>query len=50
MAENVHAKLKRGGRPAPRSGTEGRETGQWVLLDYGEVVAHLFLTRRARLL
>ncbi len=42
MAENVHVKVKEedGLRP---SGTEGTETGQWVLLDYGEVVAHLFL-------
>jgi ribosome-associated protein len=45
MAENVQVQLKtpeEGGlRPI---GTEGLETGQWVLLDYGEVVAHLFLT------
>jgi ribosome-associated protein len=45
MAENVQVQLKTpeegGNRPI---GTEGLETGQWVLLDYGEVVAHLFLT------
>ncbi|QSQ19999.1 ribosome silencing factor [Pyxidicoccus parkwayensis] len=45
MAENVQVQLKTpdegGHRPI---GTEGLETGQWVLLDYGEVVAHLFLT------
>jgi ribosome-associated protein len=42
MAENVHVKLKEeeGLRP---TGTEGTETGQWVLLDYSEVVVHLFL-------
>jgi ribosome-associated protein len=42
MAENVHLKLKEEDGLYP-SGTEGKETGQWVLLDYGEVVAHLFV-------
>lgn len=43
MAESVLINLKEtedGLRPI---GHEGMETGQWVLLDYGEVVAHLFL-------
>jgi ribosome-associated protein len=42
MAENVHLKLKEEDGLYP-TGTEGTETGQWVLLDYSEVVAHLFL-------
>lgn len=44
MAENVQVQLKQGAEPLRAIGTEGLETGQWVLLDYGEVVAHLFLT------
>ena len=40
MADAVQDKLREDGvRPI---GTEGQETGHWVLLDYGEVVAHLF--------
>ena len=45
MAENVHVKVKHEDGLHPM-GSEGRETGQWVLLDYGEVVAHLFLAER----
>lgn len=42
MAEHIETKLREAGtRPV---GTEGHETGNWVLLDYGEVVAHLFFT------
>jgi len=42
IAEGIDEKLKaQGVRPL---GSEGRETGTWVLLDYGEVVVHLFLT------
>jgi ribosome-associated protein len=43
MAESVHVKIKEEDGLYP-TGTEGEETGQWVLLDYGEVVVHLFLS------
>jgi len=42
MAEHVETTLRgEGVRPV---GSEGYDTGHWVLLDYGEVVAHLFFT------
>jgi len=42
MAEHVETTLRgEGFRPV---GSEGYDTGHWVLLDYGEVVAHLFFT------
>jgi ribosome-associated protein len=39
-AENIREELKHGG--VSLVGSEGFESGHWVLLDYGEVVAHLF--------
>jgi ribosome-associated protein len=42
MAENVLEQLRKVGRKP--LGSEGMETGHWVLLDFGEVVAHLFYT------
>ena len=42
IADHIDERLKaQGTRPL---GHEGRETGTWVLLDYGEVVVHLFFT------
>ncbi|WP_223642549.1 ribosome silencing factor [Corallococcus sp. EGB] len=42
MAENVQVQLKQDPQPLRPISTEGFETGQWVLLDYDDVVAHLF--------
>ncbi|XXF79286.1 ribosome silencing factor [Myxococcaceae bacterium GXIMD 01537] len=43
MAEGVLTNLKETENGLRPIGSEGLENGQWVLLDYGEVVAHLFL-------
>ncbi len=40
LAEEVVEALKEAGRRPLRR--EGLEDGQWVLLDYGDVVIHLF--------
>jgi ribosome-associated protein len=39
-AEHVREKVREEGHRT--IGSEGFETGRWVLLDYGEVVMHLF--------
>jgi ribosome-associated protein len=41
-AEHVRENLKTAGHRT--IGTEGFETGHWVLLDFGEVVVHVFST------
>jgi ribosome-associated protein len=42
IAEEVEAKVKEAGGSAPRS-IEGRSDASWVLLDYGDVIVHVFL-------
>jgi ribosome-associated protein len=45
LAENVVRQLKQEGAPAPA--VEGMRTGDWVLLDLGNVIVHVF-RREAR--
>lgn len=40
LADHVAHALRDNGFPAPTS--EGKETGDWVLLDAGDVIVHLF--------
>lgn len=40
IADAIREELKKDGRPP--LGEEGMRTGLWVLLDYGDVVAHVF--------
>ena len=40
IAENVEHNLKRGGEAS--LGIEGEREGNWVLLDYGNIILHVF--------
>lgn len=40
IADAVDERLK--GRGATKVGVEGYESGRWILIDYGDVVAHVF--------
>ena len=42
IAEEVEARVKAIGGPSPLR-TEGLHEAQWVLLDYGDFVVHVFL-------
>jgi ribosome-associated protein len=47
IADEVEARLKAGGGPSPLR-VEGRELAEWVLLDYGDFVVHVFLDETRR--
>jgi ribosome-associated protein len=47
IADEVIQKLKKGGGPAPLR-VEGRSDLSWVLLDYGDLVVHVFLDETRR--
>jgi len=40
ISDELFFKTKHAGRPA--ASMEGKETGEWVLIDFGEIVAHVF--------
>ena len=40
MAREVESRMKAEGAPSPRM--EGLEVGWWVLMDYGDLVVHIF--------
>lgn len=41
VSEHIYEQVKKRGGGFP-SGVEGKSQGLWVLLDYGDVVAHIF--------
>lgn len=41
IADNIHMKVKQEGGELPL-GTEGKSGGQWTLLDYSDVIVHIF--------
>ena len=47
MAEEVEARVRAAGGPSPLR-VEGRDDAQWVLLDYGDFVVHVFLDETRR--
>ena len=40
ISDEVYEQLKKGGSPAAR--VEGYKTAEWILLDYGDFVVHVF--------
>jgi len=47
IADEVERKVKAEGGPSPLR-TEGLREGEWVLLDYGDFVVHVFLDETRR--
>ena len=47
IAEEIERRVKEEDGPAPRR-VEGLREGEWVLLDYGDFVVHVFLEQTRR--
>ena len=47
IADEVEARVKADGGPPPLR-TEGRHEAEWILLDYGDFVVHVFLDETRR--
>lgn len=47
IAEEVELRVKQAGGPSPLR-VEGLQDATWVLIDYGEVVVHVFLDETRR--
>lgn len=47
IAEEVERQVKEAGGPGPLR-VEGRSDARWVLIDYGDVVVHVFLEEARR--
>jgi ribosome-associated protein len=47
IAEDIEKEVKEAGGPAPRR-VEGLREGEWVLLDFGDFVVHVFLEETRR--
>ena len=45
IADEIEARLKRDFQTYPNS-VEGRRQGEWILLDYVDFVAHIFVTEK----
>ena len=44
ISDALYLQTKHAGRHA--ISMEGKETGEWVLLDFGEIVVHIFLPQK----
>ncbi len=47
LVDDIEAKVKESGGPSPRR-VEGLDRHEWVLIDYGDVVVHVFLDETRR--